>query len=201
MFEKKCKSCAKKVDKKFNYCPYCGGSLKSGSSKDFGMLGASDEGEMKEDQKLPFGMEKIMGGLVRQLEKQLGNLNIDERTGMPKGFRIQIATNPMGQQVVQNNPPKERAPVIVSKEEMERRAKLDRVSADSKIKRLGDVILYEIDTPGVKKKEDIIISELETGIEVRAYSKDKCYIKVIPLKVESLNWRVGEEKVFVEFKG
>jgi len=46
-----------------------------------------------------------------------------------------------------------------------------------------------------------MITELETGIEIRAYSKDKCYIKVIPLKVEVLNWRVGEEMVFVEFKG
>jgi len=89
MFEKKCRDCGKKVDRKFNYCPYCGGSLKINKKEDFGMLGSNDSGKVEENLKLPFGIDKIMGGLIKQLEKQLGNMNIDERTGMPKGFKIQ----------------------------------------------------------------------------------------------------------------
>jgi len=39
------------------------------------------------------------------------------------------------------------------------------------------------------------------GLEIRAYSKDKCYVKVIPLKVEILSWRVDRERVMVELRG
>lgn len=199
MFNKKCRGCAEKVDRKFNYCPHCGASLKAGG-EDFGMLGVSDSGGVHEDLKLPFGIEKIMGGLVKQLEKQLGSMDIDEKTGMPKGLKIQIARGPNGMPVVRNKP-KKRQMVVVNPEEARRRASLERVDAESRVKRLGDVIIYEIDAPGIMKKEDVVISELETGIEIRAYARDKCYVKIIPLKVEILGMRIDKEKVSVEMRG
>ena len=201
MFKKKCRGCAEKVDRNFNYCPSCGASLKAGNEGDFGMLGSNDSGRVEEELKLPFGVEKIMGSLVKQLEKQLGNIDIDEKTGMPKGLKIQIARGPMGQHAIRNNVPQKRNVIVISKEESERRARLKRVSAESRVKRLGDIIIYEIEAPGLTRKEDIVITELETGIEIRAYSKDKCYVKIIPLKVEILGWKVEREKVFVEMKG
>ena len=33
MFKKKCPACAKKIEKKFSYCPYCGISFKSGNNE------------------------------------------------------------------------------------------------------------------------------------------------------------------------
>ena len=201
MFKKKCRGCAEKVDRKFNYCPSCGSSLKVGNGGDFGMLGSSDSGRVEEELKLPFGVEKIMDSLVKQIEKQLGSMDIDEKTGMPKGLKIQIARGPMGQHATRGNAPKKKNVVVISREESERRAGLKRVNAESKVKRLGDLIVYEIEAPGLTKKEDIVITELETGIEIRAYSKDKCYVKVVPLKVEILGWKVEREKVFVEMKG
>lgn len=200
MFRKKCKSCGEKVERKFNYCPWCGGSLKVGGSRDdFGMLGRNDTERAQEETRLPFGMEKIMGSLVKQLEKQIGNMDIDERTGFPKGIKIQIARSPMGQ--VTKKPVKKREVVYVSNEEAERRSSLEKMKAESRMRRIGDVIIYEIETPGLKKKEDVVITELATGLEIRAYSKDKCYVKIIPLKVEVLGWKVEKEKVLVEFRG
>ncbi|MCD4770963.1 zinc ribbon domain-containing protein [archaeon] len=200
MFRKKCRSCGEKVEKKFNYCPWCGGSLKVGGDRDdFGMLGRDDSRRIQEEMKLPFGMEKIMGSLVKQLEKQMGNMNFDEKDGFPKGIKIQIARKPMGQ-VVQKKVPKMEV-VEVSEKEADRRAGLKKVEAKSRVKRLGDVIIYEIETPGLKKKEDVVITELATGLEIRAYSKDRCYVKVIPLKVEILSWRVDRERVMVELRG
>jgi hypothetical protein len=199
MFKKKCRGCAEKVDKKFNYCPHCGASLKS-NNEDSGMLGSNDTGGVQEEIKLPFGVEKIMGGLVKQLEKQIGNMEVDRKTGMPKGFKIQIGRMPMGQ-AVQNRAPKKMPTVIIPIEESKRRAGLDRVNAESRIKRLGDVIIYEIEAPGVMKKEDVVVTELETGIEIRAFAKDKCYVKIIPLKVEILGMHIDKEKVSVELKG
>ena len=201
MFKKKCRGCAEKVDRKFSYCPWCGASLKVRSEGDFGMLGSSDSGRVQEELKLPFGVEKIMGSLVKQLEKQIGNMEVDERTGMPKGLKIQIARGPMGQQVVQNKAVERKTAVVVSGDEAERRAGLKKVDAESRVRRLGDVIIYEIEAPWIAKKEDVVVTELETGIEIRAYARDKCYVKVIPLKVEILGVRVDREKVSVELRG
>ncbi len=72
MFKKKCSACAKKVEKKFNYCPYCGVSFKAGNdSKDFGMLGRDDsERRVQQDLGLPLGLNGIVNSLVKQLEGQ-----------------------------------------------------------------------------------------------------------------------------------
>ena len=200
MFKKKCPSCAEKIDKKFNFCPYCGASFKTRREKsDFGMLGRNDSGDgMRVEQKLPFGMEKIMGSLVKQLEKSMGNMNIE---GMPKGVRINVVRgNPQMNQAVREVPKKKEMPVI-SEEETERRIGLRKVEADSRVRRLADRIIYEIDAPGVQEKEDVVVTELASGLEIRAYSGDKCYVKFIPLKVELISYSVRSEKVFVEIRG
>jgi len=201
MFEKKCKECSEKVDRKFNYCPWCGASMKARSSN-MGMLGASDSPDkIVEDLKLPMGLDKIMGGLVKQLERQLGNMELDKRTGLPKGVKIQIGRVPAQGQVVQSKPAIKKTVTVVSEKENARRSKLKRVDANSKVKRLGDVIIYDIETPGVRSEDDVVITELEAGIEVRVYAKDQCYVKVIPLKVEVLGMKVSKERVLVELKG
>lgn len=199
MFNRKCKSCAEKIERKFNYCPWCGAGVRGSDGRDFGMLGSGDSGRVTEEIKLPFGVEKIMGGLIKQLEKQMGDMEVDEKTGMPKGIKIKIGRMPMGQAV--QKPMVKREIVRVSNAEAERRSELKKVDAKSRVKRLGDVVIYEIETPGLKRKEDVVLVELESGIEIRAYARDKCYVKVIPLKVEVLGWRVDHERVLVEFRG
>ncbi len=200
MFKRKCVSCGKKIDRKFNFCPYCGESFKVRREKgDFGILGADDFGDGVEiEQKLPFGMDKIMNSLVKQLEKQMGNVNFD---GMPKGIRINIVKgNPQMKQIIREAPKEKREVAKVSIEENERRMKLKKVEAESKVRRLADRIIYEIETPGVHDRNNVVVTELATGLEIRAYSKDKCYVKFIPLKVEVIEYRVKSEKVFVELR-
>jgi len=146
-----------------------------------------------------------MNSLIKQLEGQLGNMDMGDGRGMPKGIKIRVARGPgpgMNQQVVRQAPEKKvvETPDISDKEN-ERRMSLPKVSAESRIKRLGDTIIYEIETPGIKKKDDVVLTELATGLEIKAYSKDKCYVKFIPLKVELISYSVRSEKVFVEIKG
>ena len=201
MFKRKCPSCAEKVERKFNFCPYCGESFKARAEKsDFGMLGRDDSGGgMRVEPKLPFGMEKIMSSLVKQLEKSMGDMNVE---GMPKGVRINVVRgNPQMRQVVQEAPKKKVEVVKISDEESERRMGLKKVEAESKVRRLADRIVYEIDAPGVVRKDDVVVTELATGLEIRAYSGDKCYVKFNPLKVELISYSVRSEKVFVEIRG
>jgi len=211
MFKKKCPSCAKKIEKKFNYCPYCGVSFKAGDDQaSFGMLGRNDSNErVQEELKLPFGMDKIMNSLVKQLEGQLGNLDMGDGQGLPRGVKIRVARGPAQVGLARDSGfgirDSEKKKVIdmpvVSDEENERRMGLPKVEGESKIKRLSDTIIYEIAAPGVKKKDDVVLTELATGLEIKAYSKDKCYVKFIPLKVEVVEFYVEKEKVVVEIKG
>jgi len=198
MFDKRCSGCGDKVERKFRYCPWCGASLK-GSGDDFGMLGVDDDGQVEENFKLPLGLNKIMGSLVKQLEKDIGKIDMNAQ-GMPKGFKIQIGGR-MPMQMVQNKPKKKIENIVVDKEEVDRRRKLKRVDADAKVKRLGDVVLYEIAAPGVSDKRDVVMTELETGLEIRIYTDDVCYVKTIPLKVEVLRWKAEKGKVLVELRG
>jgi len=206
MFKKKCPSCAKKIEKKFNFCPYCGAGQKSGVrgkvSGDFGMLGVDDSGEnVRVEQKLPFGMEKIMGSLVKQLEKQMGNMDFGDVQGMPKGIRINVVRgNPQARQIVREVPKKKIEVAKISDKENERRMGLKKVEAESKVRRLADRIIYEIDAPGVREKGDVVVTELATGLEIRIYSEDRCYVKFIPLKVELISYSVKPDRVFVELK-
>ena len=187
MVKNKCLSCDKKVGSKFNYCPYCGKSLGNmENDEDFGMLGRNDSnGNMQEEIKLPFGMEKIMGSLVKQLERQMGSVDLGNGQRVPKEINIRIAKgNPQMRQVARGASKVIGEPVKISEKEMNRRMNLPKVEVESKVRRLSDTIIYEIETPGVRDKEDVALTELATGIEVRAYSRDKCYVKFIPLKVE-----------------
>jgi len=210
MFKKKCLDCGKKVERGFNYCPYCGGLLRKeggrrmGGGGDFGMLGCDDSGgNMRVEQRLPFGMEKVMGSLIKQLEKQMGGMDFENAEGMPKGFSVRISRGPVPNGMrVDGGRSKEKdvAAEIISEKEAERRMGLPRVESESKVRRLGDRIVYEIETPGVRKRGDVVMTRLETGLEIKAYSEDKCYVKFIPLKVEVISWDVEKEKVFVEIR-
>ncbi len=201
MVKRKCPACASKIDRKFNFCPYCGVSFKAKREREnFGMLGRGDIDEIQDEVKLPFGMNKIVGSLVKQLEKQMNELNGEN--GVPRGIKIRVArNNPQGNQVVQRSPVKKIDVVEVSNEENRRRMGLPKVEVESKVRRLADRIVYEIETPGVKAKTDVVVTELASGLEIKAYSKDKCYVKFIPLKVEIIEYYVEKEKVFLEIEG
>ncbi|MAH49515.1 hypothetical protein CMI37_27075 [Candidatus Pacearchaeota archaeon] len=205
MLKKKCPNCAKKIEKKFSYCPYCGlGFRKQRDEENFGMLGRDDviEREPTPEIKMPFGLNKIMNSLVKQLEKEMGNMGEVQPGGGGRGFKIQISTGkPQVKQMPMQKKEEKMIMPVISERELERREGLERTDADSKVKRLSDKIVYEINVPGVRGKDDVIITRLEEGIEIRAYSKDKCYVKVIPLKVEVLGWYLKQDVLVVELKG
>ena len=51
MFKKKCSNCNKKIEKSYDFCPYCGKNFKSKyDDEDFGFLGKNDF--MNEDSSL-----------------------------------------------------------------------------------------------------------------------------------------------------
>jgi HSP20 family molecular chaperone IbpA len=167
------------------------------------MLGRDDfVKEFKQDMKMPLGLDKLMNSVVKQLEKSLQQGMPKQNAGVPHGFKIQIST---GQPVMRAITPKINEKTVeevigIPEEEYERRRNLKKVEAKSNIKRLSDNIVYELNVPGVKSKRDVVITRLENSIEVKAYSKDKCYYKTIPLNVAIMGYKVSDDKIFLELK-
>jgi hypothetical protein len=213
--KKKCPGCGEKVDKKFKYCPWCSFALKEKAiADDFGMIGKSDEMQQMMNQvKLPMGLNGIVNGLMKQIEKEMAGMNMQDLNNpgqiKPRGFKIQISTGMPKMQMVENNQnrPQVKLPhgndliEDVSEAERKRRSGLKRVNAKSAIRRLPEGIIYEIETPGVETKNDVAITKLEQGMELKAYSKDKCYVKTIPMKVEIVGISVKDDKIFLRLKG
>ena len=205
MLKEKCSGCAKKIDRKFNFCPWCGQSRKAHKEEEnFGLLGRTDTtdnmNQPVNQQELPFGLNKIMNGLIKQLEKELSGPN--GQNGMPKGFNIRIQTGgPIPNQMNMNQQQQETiSKPILTEKESTRRQQLPKQEAESKVKRLSDKIIYEINAPGIKNKEDIIITKLEQGFEIKAYTKDTCYTKTIPLQIEIIGYSIQDNKLIVELK-
>ncbi len=199
----KCGSCGENLKKKFDYCPYCGVPSRSFSSeKDYGFFGRNDSQNNQMNQiKLPFGMNRMVNSLIKQLEREIGEMNFEDNSEInPRGFKIRISTGrpQLNQMAVQEKRPVQ--PNQITAKEQERRAKLSRVDAKSNVKRLSDRIVYEIDTPGISSKNDVALTTLASGLEVKVYSKDKCFVKFIPLNVEVIRYTIAKDKLFLELK-
>lgn len=209
MLKRKCPGCAEKIEKKFNFCPWCGHSVKKYREEaDFGLLGRSDDIEQNKNNfnnqlKLPFGLGKMVDSLIKQLEKELSGME-GQSGNFPKGFNIRIQTQRPNQAPMaplnQKRAPQNFVRKNISVDELNRRKTLPKKEAESKVRRLSDKIIYEIETPGVKSKDDIVITKLEQGFEIKVYAKDVCYTKIIPLQVDIDGYSFKKDKVFVELK-
>lgn len=206
--KKKCPGCGEKVESKFKYCPWCSFALKKQEiEENFGMLGKDDEMQkIMQQANLPFGLNGMISGLMKQIEKEMGN--VENIPGKPRGFKIQISTGmPKMQMIGPGQNPDIKLPhgnnliEEISEDERARRAELKRVEAKYTIRRLPEGIIYEIKAPGVKSKKDIVITKLEQSMELKAYSRDRCYVKTIPMRVEVLGVSVKDDIIFLKLKG
>lgn len=86
----------------------------------------------------------------------------------------------------------------LSEEEAKKLAKLPREEAASRVRRLSNKVIYEIDMPEVKNLKDVHINQLENSIEVKAFSKDKAYFKFLPVGLPLLKYGLDEGKLTLE---
>jgi len=87
----------------------------------------------------------------------------------------------------------------LTKQQVEQLSKLPKEEPATKIRRLTDKIIYEIDLPGVKEK-DIFVQKLKNSIEIKAMSKDKAFFKLIPINLPILNYSIQDNKLILELK-
>lgn len=206
--KKKCPSCGRKIERKFNFCPWCGRVLKNKKRNDYGFLGKDDfsEGGNQMTQGImPMGnLNKIMNSLMNQINKEMQNFDGKDFSGsMPKGFSIKIQRGMPQIKQPTRKQPKEAEKIIkpkLSEKEKTRRSNLKSKNTTSKVRRLSDKIFYEIDAPGIKDKSQVEITSLENGLEVKIYTKEFCYVKLIPVKIKFSKMDIKKDKLILEFK-
>ncbi|MEM3405420.1 MAG: hypothetical protein QW117_00375 [Candidatus Pacearchaeota archaeon] len=215
MFKKKCRFCGKIIRKGFNYCPFCGNKTEENINEDYGFLGKNDSIEFPN-----FGisfLDKMFNSLIKEFERQF--IEIDKEIAKEKnkkkdienGISISISTEPgkspkievsdlSGKKRIKekNINVTPRKIQEITEEEIKKIAKLPRQEAETKVRRLSNRIIYEINLPGVKNIKNVFINKLENSIEIKAFSKEKVYFKLIPVNLPIINYTLKEEKLILE---
>jgi HSP20 family molecular chaperone IbpA len=218
--KKKCKRCGKTVGKDNSFCANCGMAIKSfENEKDWGMLGKSDmsfpEMNMPGFNMIFNSLMKDFGKpLFREIEKDMKNNLEKSPNQMKRGISISISTSG-------NNPPKirindlngkplnqvsERIPKekrekvlsVLSEEQTKKFLSFPQEEPLTRIRRLSNKVIYEIELPGVKSLKDISIMQLEKSIELKALSKNKSYKKLISIDFPIQKYKLSKEKLILE---
>ena len=224
MFDKKCDKCKNKIKKDFEFCPFCGNNLsRDFDNEDFGILGKND---FIDENSFPgLGgsfIDKIFNQTMRMMEKQMKNLaeetnqqNKPQRIPINEinpNLNVQFFVNgkrvfpPQQEQInnIQNQQQIMPTKVKVNKmpqEKIERFAKLKRVEPNSKMKRIGNKIVYELEVPGVNDLDDILINRLENSIEIKALARDKSYSKILNINLPIIRYGLDNGNLVLELQG
>jgi hypothetical protein len=229
MFGKKCSKCSKKSGKDYDFCPFCGNSFesihKSEDPEDYGFLGKDDL--ISEDPFMNFSgstMDKLFNSAFKMaeklVEKQMKAMSEEMRENrppqnpsnppnFPNNLDIQFFVNgkrvfPQQIQNLENPKIVRKEPIKIennlSKLQMEKFSKFPKLEPVSKLRRLSGKIIYELEVPGVKDIEDVIINQLENSIEIKALGKDKVYSKILNLNLPILAYRLNKGNLVLELK-
>jgi len=214
MFKKKsCKKCRRKINSKYEFCPYCGDLSSENSEEDWGILGENDNtNEPKQFSNSIFGgisggmINKMLGSVMKMLEKEMQK-EIKTTTKPKTNLRLMINGKEINLDNLQNkdkstNKKRQEIKEIPSKnlpqENLKKFSTLPKQEPLTNIRRLGDKVVYEINIPGVKSIKDISIIKLENSIEIKAITKEKAYSKIIPINLPIINYNLSKGKLVLE---
>lgn len=202
----RCSQCNSKIDDSFSFCPYCGESLVDSEQemKDFGILGRNDSSKRKINNPLQenFGitdkfLNSMISNLTKTLVKQFNEAeNATEIENFPNGIKIKI-----GQPINKKKAPRTSSvKKAITEEQLKKMSGLPRVEAKTDIRRFSDKVIYEMTTPGLESIQDVFISKLESGYEIKAIGNKKVYVNSLPINLPLRGYALEDGRLLVEFK-
>ncbi|MBU0907538.1 MAG: zinc ribbon domain-containing protein [Nanoarchaeota archaeon] len=215
---RKCEECGSKSEEKFSFCPHCGNSFidPRKEQEDFGLLGRNDYMDVDEESAIQnMGVfDKLVNSMVnsmmKNIDKQFKSQFKDIERGMdkaevrafPNGIKIKIsgpfdaAARP---KVAVKKPTQRASRKEVNESQLRRMGSLPRAKAKTNVKRFGNKVLYELSIPGVISVEDVFVSKLERGYEVKAIGDKKVYVNSVPINLPLRKYSVLNNKLQIEF--
>lgn len=214
---KKCPRCNKEIKESFGFCPNCGKQLKS-QKEDWGILGKNDFLEEHKDfQNNFFGgitgnmLEKMLGSTVKMLEKEFQKetkkfsevpetnakfeLFINGRRISPRNIHVTRSTP---QEKTENQ--QQIKKIYLPYNKLKKFSELPQEEPATNIRRLADIIIYEINLPGVKTEKEISIQQIGEVIEIKAIAKTKAYMKTITLNLPIAGYKFSRERLILELE-
>ena len=205
MFSKKqdCPKCKSSVKADFDFCPHCGSDIRNAEKdlQDYGLLGKNDVtqtplvggGSMGFSDKL---INSIFTQLMKTLEQQMrGTPQQAENTEvrqLPNGIIMTVNS--------QRKPaPKANKRRVLSETQVKRMAALPRGEAKTDVRRLSDRVLYELKAPGVGSVDDVFVSKVESGYEVKVISEKKVYVNSLQIDLPLKGYSLNDKGVTFEF--
>src|SRR3989344_2538895 len=143
--------------------------------------------------------DKIIGSLVSSLMKnfdtQLRELHgapSTEIKSFPNGIKIKIGPQQKKKEAKIINKP-------MTEEQLVRIASLPRTEAKTNVRRMSDKVVYEVLASGIESADDVIVSKLESGYEIKAIGKNKVYVNSIPINLPMKGFSLSDKGLIVEF--
>jgi len=220
MFKQRCPKCEKKIDKNYDFCPYCGRNLKSKYDEDdYGFLGKSDFLNKDNNSMMSLGggsiLDKMINNAMKMIEKQMREMpnnskNNAKKQQMPNNMRIKFMVN--GKEIPirqlnknqmpnhQNQEPQKQINPQLSNEQSKQLANLPRKEPKTKMKRFSRKLIYELEVPGVENLQDIIINKLENSIEIKAIASKTIYSKTININLPILRYTLSDGSLILELQ-
>ena len=69
-----------------------------------------------------------------------------------------------------------------------------------KVRRLSDTIVYTLKMPGLTRKKDVSINQMENTVEVKVYTKDKVYYKALQISLPLVSYLVKQNQLIIKFR-
>lgn len=197
MFAKKssCPRCESRLKETFDFCPYCGLDIRNPEQelKEYGLLGKNEISAMPANASMGFSdklINSIFSSLMKSLESQMKQMDTPEIRAVPNGIQIKVGPAPKKANVKRRS---------VTEEQVKRMSNLPRAEAKTDVRRLSDRIVYEIKAPGVASVEDVFVSKVESGYEIKAIGKNKVYVNSLQVDLPLKAYSVTENGLVIEF--
>lgn len=183
-----CKECGLELSEKWAFCARCGEKVNISEK-----------------------IDNVFDELNKEAERISQKINNDdlldmkplfEKSNRATGFSIKI-TNTKGEKPKIDVKKLGDANVSLKKIKKSNSRKIPKkvVNPRTKISRLPTGLIIEIELPGVESVEDIEIHEFAESIEIRAYSKNKMYFKIlhIPKDIDLITKELNNGKLKLAF--
>lgn len=212
MFGRKvCPNCNKKIKEDWEFCPHCGEKIEpeKESAVPFGSIFEDIEKEFERIDKI-FGFDSFKLPTFKMKPGiRGGSVSITVQSGTGMEPKVEIKTSGEYKKL---EPELKRKfgikPAIEEVEEEEKEVKRRKVKPpkvteepETEIQTAGNKQIISIKLPDIKSEDDIEVKKLEQSIEVKAFSDDKTYFKLIPIPKDvtvSKKFKDGVLKIEIE---
>ena len=173
-----CKECKIALRKQWKFCPFCGHKQMS-----------------------TMGMEELFNEIHEHF-KELDKLFGQDYSYDPSGISIKVDRN-VGKPSVEldmfgNTSPRLKKALSIPESLLLKKGSVE--EPFTSVRRLTQHIIYTIKMPGESAKKDVHIEQFENTTEIKAYSKQKAYFKLLNISLPIANYKVEKDQLIIKFK-